>query len=123
MSDFDVTKWKTDVYCWDRKAYVEEVCTYLEKTYETTYYRYAVGMLADCIDLYVVCTKDIETHGIVITHKNGVLGKNHHLAIRNKALAGALAWMKELCLLPKNRKPEPKPVDPKIAKFLRGPFE
>lgn len=122
MSDFDPTKWQTDVYYWDRKAYVEEVCVYLEKIYGTNYYGYLVGMLADCIDLYVICTKDIEANGVVITHKNGVLGKNHHLGIRNKALSGALALMKELCLLPKNRKPEPKPVDPKFAKWLRGPL-
>lgn len=122
MTDLDATKWKTDINFWDKKAYTEEVCNYLEKTYGTTYHRYAVGMLADCIDLYVICTKDIEANGVVITHKNGVMGKNHHVAIRNKALSGALVWMKELCLLPKNRKPEPKPVDPKIAKLLRRPF-
>ena len=89
------------------------ICTYQDQ--------HLIGMLAESIETYVACTKDIRLNGLVVVHKNGVTGKNHHVEIRDKALARNLQIMNELGLTPKTReKPEPKPSAEMIA-FLLGP--
>lgn len=71
--------------------FVCRVSTYLYERFGTNQDKQAVGMLAESVETFILCTKDIRQNGMVITHKNGVLGKNHHVDIRDKSLNGALA--------------------------------
>jgi len=63
----------------------------LYERFGTNQDKQAVGMLAESVETFILCTKDIRQNGMVITHKNGVLGKNHHVDIRDKSLNGAFA--------------------------------
>ncbi len=113
--------WHLKIDEWDRDKFVIEICDYLYRFDETRLDRHAVGLLAESIDTFVRCTLDIQRNGFVLTHHNGVIGKNHHVEIRDKALAKSLALMSELGLTPKRRKPLPPPVDSEFAQWLKGP--
>jgi hypothetical protein len=78
-------------------------------------------MLAEMLETFVVCCKDIAKNGLVVTHHNCVTGKNHHVDIRDKPVTKAVLLVNELGLTPKGRFPfKPKP-DPEFEKFMRGP--
>ena len=113
--------WQKDIDSWNKDVFITEVSTYLFERFGTSQDRHAVGMLAESIETFILCTKDIRQNGMVITHKNGVLGKNHHIDIRDKALARAIVLMSNLDLMPKSRKVIESKKDPKFESFLRGP--
>ena len=113
--------WHLEINSWDRIKFTLEVCDYLSQFDDTGIDRHAVGLLAEAIDTFVHCTKDIRINGFIFVHPNGVIGKNHHVEIRDKALAKSLALMSELGLTPKRRKPIPPPRDPAFEKWLKGP--
>ena len=113
--------WQNDIDSWDKAHFISETSTYLHDMFDSYQDQHLIGMLAESIETYVACTKDIRLNGLVVVHKNGVTGKNHHVEIRDKALARSLQIMNELGLTPKTReKPEPKPSAEMIA-FLLGP--
>ena len=113
--------WQKDIDSWNKNQFIHEVGTYLYERFGTNQDKHAVGMLAESIETFILCTKDIRLNGMVITHKNGVLGKNHHIDIRDKSLNRSLALMADLGLLPKSRKPMDTKKDPKLEAFLMGP--
>jgi phage terminase small subunit len=79
-------------------------------------------MLAEVLETFVTCCKEIAANGLVVTHHNGVTGKNHHVDIRDKAITKAVLLMNELGLTPKSRFPlKPKP-NPEFERFMRGPL-
>ena len=114
--------WQNDIDSWDKARFISETSTYLHDMFDSHQDQHLIGMLAESIETYVACTKDIRLNGLVVIHKNGVTGKNHHVEIRDKALARSLQIMNELGLTPKTReKPKPKPSAEMIA-FLLGPL-
>lgn len=121
MNYLDWDEWLVDTDTWDRAQFLKEVFEYLDKAGESKIDRYAIGMLVNEIETYINCTHAIVSEGLVVTHRNGVAGRNHHLGIRDKALSRALKIMNELGLTPRHRKPAQKPLDPLVASLLRGP--
>lgn len=105
---------------WDKAAFICQVTGFLEpETVEQD--RLTILMLAESVEEYVQCTQDIQRHGLVVVHHNGVTGKNHHVGIRDKALARCLQIMAELKLTPKYRLPPPPRMSPEFEAFMRGP--
>jgi hypothetical protein len=80
-----------------------------------------VSMLADQIQTYIKCCEDIEKNGLVVDYPNGVSGRNHHVAIREKAASLSLGILNELCLTPKSLKKASQTTPEKFEKFMMGP--
>jgi phage terminase small subunit len=80
-----------------------------------------VSMLADQIQTYIKCCEEIEEKGLVVDYPNGVSGRNHHVAIREKAASIALGILNELCLTPKSIKKMSQSTPEKFEKFMLGP--
>jgi len=113
--------WHLEIDCWNRDQFVLEICDYLDNFDPTKLDRHAVGLLAELIDTFVQCTLDIRKNGFVFIHPNGVVGKNHHVDIRDKAASRSLTLMSELGLTPRRRQPIPPPRNPAFEEWLKGP--
>lgn len=114
--------WQVDIDSWDKKLFISELSSYLYQFTNSYADKHSIALLAESIDIFIMCTKDIRLNGLVVTHSNGVTGKNHHVEIRDKSLGRCLQLMNELGLTPKTRKAPPPKKDPKIEALLRGPF-
>lgn len=115
--------WVTNPNTWDKYQFIQEASDFIWNAYghSTDQDKHSLAMLAEMLETFVVCCKDIAKNGLVVTHHNGVTGKNHHVDIRDKAVTKAVLLMNELGLTPKGRFPfKPKP-DPEFEKFMRGP--
>lgn len=106
---------------WNKGEFIEKVSNYLKQVNKTNQDEISILMLAENIDTFVACTRDIEKNGLIVIHSNGVAGKNHHFEIRDKSLSKIIALMSELGLTPKRRKPLPSPKDKDWDAFLKGP--
>lgn len=113
--------WQKNIDSWNKEQFICEVGTYLFERFGSNQDKHAIGMLAESIETFILCTKNIRENGMVITHKNGVLGKNHHIEIRDKSLSKAILLMTNLGLMHKSRKPIEAKKDPKLESFLLGP--
>ncbi len=106
---------------WDKAAFICQVTGFLDPE-AIQQDRLTILMLAESVEEYVQCTQDIQRRGLVVVHHNGVTGKNHHVGIRDKALARCLQIMAELKLTPKYRAPQPPKMSPELEVFMRGPI-
>ena len=68
--------WQNDIDSWDKTRFISETSTYLHDMFDSYQDQHLIGMLAESIETYVACTKDIRLNGLVVVHKNGVTGKN-----------------------------------------------
>jgi len=119
-----LARWIKDPQTWDKFTFIDEASQYLWDAYgsSTEQDKHALAMLAEVLETFVSCCKEITANGLVVTHHNGVTGKNHHVDIRDKAITKAVLLMNELGLTPKSRFPlKPKP-NPEFEKFMRGPY-
>jgi len=118
-----LARWIQDSELWDKFVFIDEASQYLWDAYgsSTEQDKHALAMLAEVLETFVTCCKEISSNGLVVTHHNGVTGKNHHVDIRDKSITKAVLLMTELGLTPKSRFPiKPKP-NPEFEKLLRGP--
>ena len=106
---------------WNKGKFVKEVSDYLSQVGNTNQDEISIFMLAENIDTFIACTRDIAKNGLIVTHSNGVMGKNHHFEIRDKSLSKIITLMSELGLTPRRRKPLPNPKDKDWDAFLKGP--
>lgn len=81
-----------------------------------------VSMLAEQVQTYVKCCADIAKNGLVVDYPNGVSGRNHHVAIRDKSTSLALGILNELCLTPKSLKRTTHTVPAEFEEFMKGPL-
>ena len=122
MKTSKFTNWLEKIDTWSKADFINEVTEYMVQVNQTEMDRHAIAMLAESIDTFVICTKAIREEGLVVVHKNGVTGKNHHVDIRDKALSRAMQIMTELCLTPKRRRRVTAKTDPNVDKLSRGPL-
>jgi P27 family predicted phage terminase small subunit len=106
---------------WDKAAFICQLTEFLE-TETTEQDRLTILIFAESVEGYVQCTQDIQRHGLVVVHHNGVTGKTQHVGIRDKALARCLQIMAELKLTPKYRLPPRPKISPELEAFMRGPL-
>jgi hypothetical protein len=118
-----LARWISNPNSWDKYQFIEEASTFIWEAYghSTDQDKHALAMLAEMLETFVICCKDIAKNGLVVTHHNGVTGKNHHVDIRDKAVTKAVLLMNELGLTPKGRFPFKTKPDPEFEKFMRGP--
>jgi P27 family predicted phage terminase small subunit len=81
-------------------------------------------MLADHIETYIRCTKNIKSNGIITRFNNGqTIGPNPYLTVRNKTMTLIIQIMNELGLTPRSRLSAGKSEENSpVAQFLRGPL-
>ncbi len=118
-----LASWIADPNTWDKYVFIDEASQFMWDAYENTTEQdqHALAMLAEVLETFVMCCKDIAKNGLVVTHHNGVTGKNHHVEIRDKAIARAVLLMNELGLTPKGRFPLKPSPSPYFQKFMQGP--
>lgn len=121
MQNANWETWLVNESTWERGNFLREVSDYLESVGEDKIDRYAIGLLVNEIETYITCTRVILKDGLVVTHRNGVLGRNLHLAIRDRALSSAMSILSELGLTPRRRKARRPEPDKALAQFLLGP--
>lgn len=118
-----LANWVSDPNSWDKYVFINEASKFMWEAYgnNTEQDQHALAMLAEVLETFVICCKDIAKNGLVVTHHNGVTGKNHHVEIRDKAIAKSVLLMNELGLTPKGRLPLKPAPSLKFQKFLSGP--
>lgn len=118
-----IARWVANPDTWDKYQFIDEASKYLWDAYGngTEQDQHALAMLAEILETFVICCKEISKNGLVVIHHNGVTGKNHHVEIRDKAITKAVLLMNELGLTPKGRFPMKPKVDKKFEDFMRGP--
>lgn len=118
-----VAEWFKNIEAWDKEKFIIETSKFLWEAYGIgcNQDRHTLAILANLIDTIIICTNEINKHGLVITHKNGVTGKNHHIDIRDKAISKAIVLMTEIGLTPKSRLAYNPPMSDAIKDFLAGP--
>lgn len=125
MQKVPLAQWLRDPDVWDKSAFIQEASQYLWDAYGNTTEqdKHALAMLAEVLETFVTCCKDITKNGLVVIHHNGVTGKNHHVDIRDKSITKAVLLMNELGLTPKSRLSLKSKRDQESGKFIIGPLE
>lgn len=119
-------EWMTNPLSWSKTTFVAETADYLFDVYGigTNQDKHTLAMLADQIDLYIECGKQIDPANIVVSTNDGkTLAPNPAISIRNNALKLAIQLMNELGLTPRGRlnKTEGNVDDNSaVSKFLKG---
>ena len=115
--------WVADPNAWNKYAFIDSASKFMWDAYGNTTEQdqHALAMLAEILETFVMCCKDIAKNGLIVTHHNGVTGKNHHVEIRDKAIARSVLLMNELGLTPRGRFPLKQKYSPEFQKFMEGP--
>ena len=118
-----LANWVADPNTWNKYTFINEASKFMWEAYGNTTEQdqHALAMLAEVLETFVICCKDIAKNGLVIIHSNGVTGKNHHVEIRDKTIARSVLLMNELGLTPKGRFPLKPTSSDQVQKFLQGP--
>jgi P27 family predicted phage terminase small subunit len=118
-----LANWVADPNTWNKYKFIDEASQFMWEAYGNTTEQdqHALAMLAEVLETFVICCKDIAKNGLVVTHHNGVTGKNHHVEIRDKAIARSVLLMNELGLTPKGRFPLKPKLNSQVEKFILGP--
>lgn len=115
--------WIQNPETWNKYTFINDVSQYLWNAYGSTTEQdqHALAMLAEVLETFIACCKNISEKGLIITHHNGVSGKNQCVDIRDKSITKAVLLMTELGLTPKSRFPiKPKP-NPEFERLMNGP--
>ena len=85
--------------------------------------KHTLAMLADQIEMYIKCNREIAKTGLVIVFNGGkTAGPNPYVSIKQKCLKDIVLLMNELGLTPRSRLNSGKvEEESSVAKFLRGP--
>ena len=121
-----LAEWLTNPSTWDKTRFINETTEFIFSLHDVgcEYDRHLVAMLADQVELYVICSKNIEADSILISQNDGkTVGANPAASLREKTLIRIVALMGELGITPKTRLAAGR-LKPKgeLAAFLRGPF-
>lgn len=95
--------WLTEPDAWDKSFFSSEVVRFIEQTQGVNAFPnlILIGMLAQQIDLYVQCTRQIASHGLLEFYNKGATsGPSLYFSMADKALNRILQLMKELGLTP-----------------------
>lgn len=100
------TNWLTNPNDWDKDEFVADIVKFIEQTQGSNAYPNLVliGLLANQIDIYVQCAREMSKTGLVEFYNKGATsGPSLHFSMADKALNRILQLMKELGLTPSHR--------------------
>lgn len=116
-------KWVADPSSWNKSDFIDDASKFLWEAYgdNANHDQHVLAILAEILEMIVICCNDINKNGLVVIHNNGVTGKNHHVEIRDKAITKAILLMNEMGLTPKGRFPMKPKINPEFERLVRGP--
>jgi hypothetical protein len=100
------TIWLTDPDNWDKDEFVADMIKFVEHTQGINSFPNLVliGLLANQIDIYVKCAREMSKSGLVEFYNKGATsGPSLHFSMADKALNRIVQLMKELGLTPSHR--------------------
>jgi len=109
---------------WNRKKFVKETSDFLFEVYGigTDQDKHILAMLADQIEAYVDCCKNIREQGQLMAHNsNATVGTNPYVQIRLNTVKTIVQLMGELGLTPRARLAVQKAQDTPAKRFKAGP--
>ena len=95
--------WLTEPDTWDKSNFSSEVVRFIEQTQGVNAFPnlILIGMLAQQIDIYVQCTRQIATGGLIeVYNKGATSGPSLYFSMSDKAINRIVQLMKELGLTP-----------------------
>ena len=98
--------WLTLPEAWNKENFSSEIVRFIEQTQGVNAFPnlILIGMLAQQIDLYVQCTRQIANTGLLeVYNKGATAGPSLYFSMADKALNRILQLMKELGLTPSHR--------------------
>jgi phage terminase small subunit len=98
--------WLIEPNAWDKAKFAGEIVRFIEQTQGVNAFPnlILIGMLAQQIDLYVQCTRQIANTGLLeVYNKGATAGPSLYFSMADKALNRILQLMKELGLTPSHR--------------------
>ena len=116
--------WLDNPEKWNRKKFVKETSDFLFEVYGigTDQDKHILAMLADQIESYVDCCKNIREQGKLIAHNsNATIGTNPYVQIRLNTVKTIVQLMSELGLTPRTRLAAQKAQDTPAKRFKAGP--
>ena len=117
--------WMDNPDAWNKKEFIEETATFLFDVYGigNEQDKHILTMLADHIETYINCTKNIRENTLIVNYNNGsTCGPNPLVAIRNKTTTLIVQLMNELGLTPRGRLSASKVEgDSPVGKLMKGP--
>lgn len=120
------TNWLTSPNDWNKDDFVADIVQFIEQTQGCNAYPNLVliGLLANQIDIYVQCAREMSKTGLVEFYNKGATsGPSLHFSMADKALNRILQVMKELGLTPVHRVGVVRSTTPEsleIEAFLAG---
>ena len=118
--------WLDNPDSWDKDIFIAETSEFLYTVYGigNDQDKHVLAMLADNIETYIKCMKEVNKDGLVAEFNKGSnIGPNPYLTIKNKTLSIIIQLMNELGLTPRSRLSAGKAeASNPIAVFMKGPL-
>jgi phage terminase small subunit len=98
--------WLIEPNAWDKAKFAGEIVGFIEQTQGVNAFPnlILIGILAQQIDLYVQCTRQIANTGLLeVYNKGATSGPSLYFSMADKALNRIVQLMKELGLTPSHR--------------------
>ena len=118
-------EWLDNPDGWNKEKFIEETSAFLFDVYGigNNQDKHVLSMLADHVETYIFCTRNISESNLVANYNNGsTTGPNPLLSIRNKTTTLIIQLMNELGLTPRSRLSAGKSEDDSpMSKLMRGP--
>ena len=116
--------WLDNPDAWDRAKFMTETADFLFEVYGigTDQDKHTLSILADHIETYVACVKNIRSGGIITKFPNNTVGPNPFINVRHKVTSLIIQLMNEMGLTPRSRLASGKISEDTPAKrFKAGP--
>ena len=95
--------WLAEPDSWNKEKFSREIVLFIEQTQGVNAFPnlILIGMLAQQIDIYVQCTRQIATGGLIeVYNKGATSGPSLYFSMSDKAINRIVQLMKELGLTP-----------------------
>lgn len=119
-------EWLDNPAAWNKDQFIQETSEFLFTVYGigNDQDKHTLAMLADHIEMYIMCTRGIKKNGLVTQFNEGkTIGPNPYISIRNKTMSLIIQLMNELGLTPRSRLVAGKQEENSpVSQFLRGPL-
>jgi len=100
------TNWLNNPNDWNKDDFIADIVQFIEQTQGSNAYPNLVliGLLANQIDIYVQCAREMSKTGLVEFYNKGATsGPSLHFSMADKAFNRIVQLMKELGLTPSHR--------------------
>ena len=119
-----LSEWMENPEAFDKKEFVKEFSELIAEVYQegARQHRHILTMLADQVQIYVDCKKEIDNNGLTAEFNNGkTIGANPAINIQRESIGKILQLMNELGITPKAIYTKTSAAATTAVDFLAGP--